>query len=107
MSNNTQLFLVQLRNLSVDRVDMDEAVAAQAISGSIINEFAKLEIDPPEWLKAKHEEIQTQVKLHYRDFVIRSARQAELKAQGYKSREAKQADAEAEAKKWKDKLAKL
>lgn len=99
--------LLQIRNLAVDRVDMDEAISAQAMAMMLLNEYKKLEVDPPDWLKAKTEEIQAQVKIHYRDFVARSARQARMKADQYQSREAKQASAEREAAMWEDKLKRI
>lgn len=103
----TATFLIQLQNLTVDRIDMDEAVAASALSKMIVNEYKRLDIDPPDWLKTRNDELEHQVQMHLRDFILRSARQAALEVDGLKTREERRSEALRNKEKWEAKLQKL
>lgn len=88
--------LERLKNLNIDRIDLDEAVALVAIGKMAQTTYAGFEVPAPRWLGESLETLSDEIRRRRREMLV--ARQRELAAQvsTLKSREERRADAEAE-----------
>jgi hypothetical protein len=68
--------LEQLRQVNVDRLELDGLVSLSAFAKSLTDEYKRLKIDPPEWVGHSVETLNVEIKSRIRADLIRHQRQA-------------------------------
>jgi hypothetical protein len=68
--------LEQLRQVNVDRLELDGLVALSAFAKGLGDEYKRLKIDPPEWVVNSTETVAVEIKSRIRADLIRRQRQA-------------------------------
>lgn len=93
------MLMLEIRRLNLDSVDMDDAVAALAITRTTIAEYATQDIPAPEWLVERMEQFQAEVKSRRRDYIQAQLKAAKLRLERLKTPDQKRADTTAEIEK--------
>jgi hypothetical protein len=88
--------LLEIRKLSVESIDLDEAVAALAMTKSISAEYNVQGVPAPEWLTERIGELDREVKSRKRDYLQRALKAAQARQATLKTREEKAAETQAE-----------
>lgn len=90
------MLLLELRKMTVESVDMDEAITALAITRMVAAEYANAGFPMPEWVTGRLEGLEREVRAKRRDYLMSALARAKVKREGLKSRETKLADNAAE-----------
>lgn len=59
--------LDQLRNLNLDRIDIEDAIAGLAFGKTVAAEFGAQKLPVPEWLQEKNEALAREINIRRRD----------------------------------------
>lgn len=86
------MLLLEIRKLNVDSMDVDETVAALAITRTTIAEYQAQQIPPPEWLVERQEQFTAEVKARRRDYLQAQLKAAKLRLERLKTPDQKRAD---------------
>lgn len=88
----------QLKNLDIDRMDLDEAVALLAFGKAVRAEYDSVQVEVPEWVDARIRELKREI--HARQADSRDKRLRELKArrEALKPAEERRSEIDAEIK---------
>lgn len=81
----------QLRNLNMDRIDMDDAVALLAFGRTVVKTYEENSLETPEWLKESIAQLEREVKARRRDNLERALKNARARRDSLKTAEEKRA----------------
>lgn len=79
------VMLTQLKNLVIDRVDMDEALSLIVFGKQLAAEYGGHGIEPPMWLTEALEELDREIARRRRDELRRMLKEAKLRREGLKT----------------------
>jgi len=102
------MFLTQLKRVAeeFERYDIDEAIAALAVTNMVKAGFMEREIEVPEYIANLSRHLDKYITVKARDELERKAKKVDLQLQGLRSRDEVRQDLLAEQKRLKDALAK-
>jgi hypothetical protein len=81
-----------LRNLSLDNMDMDDAVQALAVSKLIAAEYGAQSVPVPEWLSENIGALTAEIKSMRRDYLASRLKSARARIESLKSRDERRVD---------------
>jgi hypothetical protein len=88
--------LERLKNLDLERMDVDEMVAMSAFAKSLASEYSALALDQPEWLDTKSTELKREIGTRLADLRDKRIRELKARLNTLKSTEEKKSDLTAE-----------
>lgn len=88
--------LNELKNLQLDRLDLDEIVALYGLGDSIRKVNAEYGLPQPEWLTTNLETLQKEIKSKRRDSLERALKLAKARKEQLKTIDERRKDTEAE-----------
>ena len=84
--------LDELRNLYLDRHEMDRLIALSAFGRSLLTEYAAHEMEPPGWLEENLEALSLEIGRRRKDELRRQLKESRLRMEGLKTVDEKRAD---------------
>jgi len=100
------MYLQQLKNLNVERIDVDEAIAMATWARASANGYDHYGVTPPAWLTAAIETLDAEINRRRRDILVARKREIEANLTQLRTREERRHDAEAELARLNDALGK-
>lgn len=88
--------LLEIRKMSIESIDLDEAVSALALLKATRAEYDAQTLPVPEWVDERLTELQAELKSRRRDYLSAALKRAKMKRDALKSRDERARDAEAE-----------
>lgn len=76
--------LERLKNLNIDGMDIDEAVALSAFARGMKAEYDTLALETPEWLDTRIREVRREIKSRTQDLLERRLREAKARREALK-----------------------
>lgn len=83
------LMLEALRNLMLDRLDVDEAISLSAFARSLKAEYEHCGAEAPQWLDDKTRELRSEIRDRLRDSVQKRLREAKSRLESLATPEEK------------------
>jgi len=96
--------LAQLKNLNVDRMDVDEAISLATMARAYANGYEHYGVSPPAWLTGAIETLDVEINRRRRDILQSRKRELEANLTQLRTRQEQRADAEAELARLNDAL---
>lgn len=97
--------LAEIRTVSVDGMDLHDAVVAITIVKLLKTEYEVHGLPPPDWLDARLTELQEEVKNRKRDYLQRALKSAQARQSTLKTAEEKRKDVQEEIERLQKALA--
>lgn len=72
--------LDQLRNLNLDRVDIEDMVALKTFSTALFSGFSEVGLPVPEWIREKNEQLTVEIRNRRRDLLLREKKALQSEA---------------------------
>ncbi len=88
--------LENLKNLTLDRMDLDEAVALSAFARTLKGEYEHCGAEAPQWLDDKTRELRQEIRERLRDSVQKRLREAKSRLESLATPEEKRSKLKAE-----------
>ena len=88
--------LQELRDLNLERPDLDELVALHAFASGMEQSYSATGAEPPEWFKENKDALQREIKNRRRDSIERALKDAKARKEKLKTMDEKRADLDAE-----------
>ena len=86
----------RLKNLDIDRVDIDEKIALSAFAGTLTSEYARYGAEPPDWLEQRSKELSRDIKASLSAIIEKRLRDLRNRKAALLPREAKLANLDAD-----------
>lgn len=96
--------LQAFKNLQLDRLDVDDAIALFAFGQGLADTYAAHDVDKPEWLGTNLEALSAEIKQRVRDTRKAKLKAAEARMETFKTPSERKAATAAEIKKLKAQL---
>lgn len=90
------LMLERLKNLDVERLDVDDLVALSAFGRQLTEEYKTLQIAAPEWLETRTAELKREIGTRTADIRAKRIREIKSRLAALKTTEEKKTDLAAE-----------
>jgi hypothetical protein len=84
--------LESLRNVNIDRLDMDEIVAALTFANAMAMTYQSVGLETPEWLVDSTDTLKREAGARHRDQLEKELREIEQREETLKSQSEKRAD---------------
>jgi hypothetical protein len=91
--------LEQLKNLDLQRPDVEELVCLSSMATSLHFEFEKLNLDVPEWLDTRSRELKREIRARHQDQLDKRVREIRSRLDALKTPTEKRAELERELEK--------
>lgn len=88
--------LETLKNLNIDRLDLDEAIALSRFARSLRAEYEELGLEIPEWLDSRTRELRREIKARNQDYLEKRLKEAKDRYNRLKPAEEQRDEARAE-----------
>lgn len=88
--------LEKLKNLDVERIDLDEAVELSAIGRVVKDEYEKNGAEAPTWIDDRLREVRREIRARQADMIDKRLREAKARRASLKTTEEKRADLDRE-----------
>lgn len=86
----------RLKNLDIERLDVDEMIAMSAFAKQLSAEYEALALDKPDWLGVKSTELKREINARLGDLRDKRIREIKARLNTLKSAEEKRADLQKE-----------
>lgn len=101
------MLMLEIRRLNLDSMDMEDAVAALAVTKTVVAEYTVQEMPAPEWLTERLEQFTAEVKSKRRDYLSAQLKTAKIRLDRLKTPDQKRTETAAEIETLTAQLAKL
>lgn len=96
--------LQKLRNVAVDRIDVDDAIELVTLGRAAASTYTAYQVPTPQWLTDGISTLDAEIKRRRRDMLESRAKEIDANLATLKTREEKRAELEAERAKLRDAL---
>jgi hypothetical protein len=97
--------LSQLKNLNLERLALDDALAIYAFGKLLQSEYDAFQVDTPEWLTENMASLKREIQDRVRDELLRGIKLDEAQVESYKSAADKRKEAQRRIDERKNRLA--